>query len=278
MRAHGLVRGFTLEPVEFAANQASLVALQAKRVDIVLQDWVFVSRQRAEGADWTCSPSSAALGAVIAPPGSPVRSVADLRGRRLGVAGTPLDKSWLLLRVYARRMLDLDLASTVHKTFGPPPLLAEQLAAGRLDAVLTYWPFAARGEAAGMRAVLDMAHVLAALGVPERLPMLGYVFSGSWAEQHSQELNAFLASAREARAILATSDAEWDRIAPLTGVANAVELDKLRSWYRRGISKPWNETALQAAEHLYDLLRSIGGPDLVGSGTHLAPGTFWPHG
>ncbi len=139
MRVHGLdsAAGVAVEAVEFASAQAPQVALQAGRVDAIVLDWLWVSRQRASGADWTLSPTSGALGAVMAPPGSPVQAVADLAGRRLGISGSPLDKSWLILRAYAQRTAGLDLDAVSTKTFGPPPLLAEQAAAGRLDAVLT---------------------------------------------------------------------------------------------------------------------------------------------
>jgi len=275
MRAHKLDAAFALERVEFAAGQGSQVALQAGRVDVVLQDWLWVSRQRASGADWTFAPASAALGALVAPPASPVKGVADLAGRRLGVAGTPLDKSWLLLRAFASKTLRLDLEASVEKTFGPPPLLAQQLEAGRLDAVLTYWPFAARGEAQGLRPVLDMGDALAALEAAPGLPMLGYVFSEGWAARNRRALEGFLAASREARAILAASDAEWDRIAPLTGASGPAELAHLRDWYRRGIPGAWDPAMQRSAERLYDLFAAIGGPALVGPATHLAPGTFW---
>ena len=57
----------------------------------------------------------------------------------------------------------------------------EQLLAGRLDAVLTYWTSVARLEARGMRALLPMAEVLRGLGFPEPLPMVGWTFSDAWA-------------------------------------------------------------------------------------------------
>jgi NitT/TauT family transport system substrate-binding protein len=275
MRAHGLDRSFALEQVEFAAGPASQVALQAGRLDAILQDWLWVSRQRASGADLTFAPASAALGAVMAAPESPVRTLADLKGHRLGIAGSPLDKSWLLLRVFASRSLGLDLDHAVEKTFGAPPLLAELLASGRLDAVLTYWPFAARGEARGLRTVLDMADVLAGLGMPPRLPMLGYVFSDAWAARNRDALGRFLAASREARAMLAGSDEEWQRIAPLTGASDQQELARLQAWYRRGLPGEWDSTQQAAAERLYDMLAEAGGSDLVGPATHLAKGTFW---
>jgi NitT/TauT family transport system substrate-binding protein len=274
MRTHGLdtAAGVVVEAVEFAATQAAQVALQAGRVDTVVQDWLWVSRQRASGADWTLSPTSGALGAVMAAPGSPVRTVADLRGRRLGIAGSPLDKSWLLLRAYAQRTLNLDLDQAADKSFGPPPLIAEQLTAGRLDAVLTYWPFAARAEAAGQRRVLAMEDAVEALGIPRGVPFVGWVFSDAFAVRSRSAVQGFVAASDRARAILVASDAEWERIAPLTGARGPDELARLRDWYRRGVPEHWN---LGATARLYDVLAEVGGPALVGPAAHLAPGTLW---
>ena len=279
MRTHGLdaIAGLAIEAVEFASSQAPQVALQAGRVDVIVQDWLFVSRQRAMGADWTLSPTSAALGAVIAPAGSPVIGLGDLPGRRLGIAGSPLDKSWLLLRAHAARNLGIDLDATCDKTFGPPPLLAELAAAGRLDAVLTYWPFAARAEATGAEAtgarrVLAMESVVVALGAPPGVPFVGWVFADSFARRSPEAVQGLVSASASARAILATSDAEWDRIASLTGATGGDELVRLRDWYRRGVRASW---PLDGIPPLYDLLAQTGGPGLVGSALHLSPGTLW---
>lgn len=278
MRQHGLDRAnnVAVEPVELATAQATQVALQAGRVDMIVQDWLWVSRQRASGADWTLSPTSGALGAVMVPAGSPIAGVPDLQGKRLGVAGSPLDKSWLLLRAHARRAHRLDLQAATTQTFGPPPLLAEQLGAGRLDAVLTYWPFAARAEAAGQRRLLAMEEVVAALGVGgdggPRIPFLGWVFGDGFAGRAPDALRGFLAASGQARAILTQSDAEWERIAPLTGTSGPDELARLRDWHRRGAGTAWD---LRGTAQLYDVLAAIGGAALVGPATTLAPGTFW---
>lgn len=272
IRAHKLAAG--IEPVVYAASQATQVALQAGDVDVIVQDWLWVSRQRGAGADWSFVPSSAAIGAVMVPADSGIHGVADLPGRRLGIAGTPLDKSWLLLRAYAKSRHGIDLDAQVEKTFGPPPLLAEQLAAGRLDAALTYWPFAARAEAEGLKPLLGMHEAIAGLGAPPLLPMIGWVFSSSWAQSRPDVRN-FLEAARQARAILVESNAEWDRIAPLTGARNPDELAQLQAWYRRGAGFSWGKPEQDAAARLYDLLAAVGGPALVGSAVHLSPGTFW---
>ena len=267
---------FAVVPVELAAAQAAQVALQAGHVDMIVIDWLWVARQRGAGADWTFVPFSNAVGALIAPPGSPVHELPDLAGRALGIAGSPLDKSWLILRAYAAERYHIDLDAAANKSFGPPPLLAEQMKAGRLDALLTYWPFAAKAEAGGARIVLGVADAVRGLGIAAGVPYIGYVFSERWGEQNPALIDGFVAASRGARAVLATSDDEWRRIEPLTGAANNSEMERLRDWYRRGIPRQWGTPERNAAGQLFDLLARIGGRELVGPIDTVPPGTFWP--
>jgi NitT/TauT family transport system substrate-binding protein len=273
---HGLDQkyGIRIAPLELAGTPTAQLALQAGSVDLIVSDWLWVARQRAEGGDLTFIPFSSAIGGIIVPAGSPVGDVAGLAGQRLGIAGSAIDKSWLVLRLYARKNFGLDLDARVAKSFGAPPLLSEELTAGRLDAVLTYWPFAAKLEARGMRRLLSMGEALAGLGVPADLPLTGYVVSAHWAMENGPTLDTFLAATRSADAILAASDAEWERIAPLTGAADGAELVKLREAYRNGIPHRWDATEREAAARLYRLLAAIGGAALVGPSPDLAPGTF----
>ena len=273
---HGLdgKEGIRIEPLELAATPAAQLALQAGRVDLIVSDWLWVARQRTEGGDLTFIPFSKAIGALIVPAASPLHDVAGLAGQRLGVAGSAIDKSWLVLRLYARSQLGLDLNAEVRKSFGAPPLLSQELVAGRLDAVLTYWPFAAKLEAKGMRRLLSVGDALAALAIPPDLPLTGYVVSSRWAMENQATLDGFVAASREADAILAASDTEWARIAPLTGAADPGELVKLRDAYRDGIPRHWGAAEREAAARLYKLLAEIGGTTLVGASPDLAPGTF----
>jgi NitT/TauT family transport system substrate-binding protein len=267
--------GIAVQPRDFAAAQATQVALLAGAVDVTAQDWLWVARQRAEGADFAYATFSTAIGALIAPPASPVRTVADLAGRRLGIAGSPLDKSWIILRAYAQATLGIDVDKAAQKSFGAPPLLAEQAAAGRLDAVLTFWPFVARAEAAGARRVLAMEDAVRALGIAGEVPVAGYVFSGKWAAASRASAEGLLAASAKARAILAQDDAEWEALAPLMGAADTAEREKLRDAYRAGIPRASEAEHAAAAAKLFAVLAGIGGAPLVGTATTLPPGTFW---
>jgi NitT/TauT family transport system substrate-binding protein len=273
---HGLDRAenLSIEIVELASNQATLVALQAARVDVIVSDLLWVARQRADGADWSFVPYSSALGAVVVPAPSSIRSLGDLSGHHLGIAGGPLDKSWLLLRLLSRRRGGRDLDGLVDKVFGAPPLLAEQLTEGRLDAVLTFWQFAARLEAQGARRLLGMDAVMTELGITEKVPLVGYVLSQGWAGKNAAVTAAFFRAIRRADEILANSDAEWQAIAPLTGAGGEAELERLRDAYRLGIPDKTENGSRAAAEHLFELFAEIGGEPLVGPSRTLPPGTF----
>jgi NitT/TauT family transport system substrate-binding protein len=277
MRRNGFDRaqGIEVEPVELATSQATQVALQAGRVDMIVLDWLWVARQRAEGADWTFVPFSGSVGALVAPTTSRVQTVKDLAGARLGIAGSAIDKSWLILQAYARRTFGLDLAKSAVTSFGAPPLLAQQLSSGQLDAVLTFWPYAAKAEAAGMRRVIGVEDAVKALGIEARIPFIGYVFSEPWAEENRALCKGFFAATRLAQDRLGQSDAEWQALRPLTGATNDAELDQLKQAYRRGIIRHWGAEERSAIDRLYKILAAIGGPALVGSAASIPPGTFW---
>lgn len=274
---HGLDRkyGFTLDAVELAGAQALKIALQAKRVDLILSDWLWVSRVRQMGSDVTFAPYGAWAGGLVVSDNSAIPALAALQGRRLGVAGGPLDKNWLLLQALASREDGMRLAKAVDTVFGAPPLLRAEIQAGRLDAVLTYWQDVAMLQTEGFHLLIDTADVAKRLGIERMVPFLGYVFSEAWANQNEKAVRGFLAASREAKAILRDSDEEWERIAPLTRTQNATQLKAVRDAYRRGLLEHWGDEERKAAAALFGILAEAGGEALTGGQTRLATGTFW---
>src|SRR4029079_6095831 len=95
-------RDSIIEPIELASTEAGKIALKGGSADLMLSDWLWVARERSLGDGLVFFPSSSTLGAVMVPARSPIREIIDLRGRKLAVAGGPLDKSWLLLQALAR--------------------------------------------------------------------------------------------------------------------------------------------------------------------------------
>jgi len=105
--------------------------------------------------------------------------------------------------------------------------------------------------------------------------MLGYVFDGSWAARNRSAISRFIDVTRKAKEILATSDAEWDRIAALVGAADQPTLQTYRKRYREGVPRRSIDDEEGDARTLYRVLSRFGGRELVGPASELAPGTFY---
>ena len=265
---------FQLEIQHVANAEAGKIALQSGAVDMIVSDWIWVSSLRATGADFTFYPYSNTSGALVVAEKSPIQTLKDLKGKRLGIAGGELDKNWLLLQALAQKE-QLDLNASVEKTFGAPPLINEQIKQNRVDAVLTYWHFAARLEAQGYRKIIDGRGILKGLGITENVPSIGYVFKQSWAESHKQAINSFFKAGKEAKNRLCTSDAAWQKIIPLTQTEDVAIQTKLRQGYCEGGIEQWGEKEQQAAGRIYTMLRRLSNNQLTGKSENLQPGTFW---
>ena len=141
IKAEGLdaKSGLTIAPVELANNQAGAISLLSGNADVIVSDWTWALRQRGLGEAVKFAPYSSALGGLMVPAASDIKTVKDLAGRRFGVAGSGIDKSWLLLQTYARKALNFDIAAKATVQFGAAPLLTEQLRGGQIDCMLNFW-------------------------------------------------------------------------------------------------------------------------------------------
>jgi NitT/TauT family transport system substrate-binding protein len=265
--------GVEIERVELASNQSLAVAFQSGDVDLIVSDWFWAMRQRSEGEPLLFAPYSSALGAVMAPAGG-ITALSDLKGRRIGVAGSPIDKSWLLLRAHAREAVGGDLTLVAEPVYGAPPLLSEQVRLGRIDAVLTYWNFAARLDAAGLRRVVDMADVVASLGINPSPSLVGFVWRASLPGPKAAALAGFFRAVAAANEVLGRNDAAWERLRPAMRAETEAEFTRLRDYFRAGIPVPWSEAHTRAAERLFDILKELGGSGLLGERTRFDPSLF----
>ncbi len=278
IKANGLdaKEGFDLEVQGYGGGEATNVALMGDAVDGIVDDWIWVSRQRASGIPLVFAvPYSHTVGALVVHGDSGIDGLEQLAGKKIGIAGGPFDKSWLLIQAVAKRRHGIVLSDVAELVFGAPPLLNQKFLSGELDAVVNYWHYVARLEAAGHKRLLNVADAQAELGVPPTVPQLGYVFKESFVEAHPELVQAFARASRNAKRILEESDAEWERIRPLTKAKNDAELETLKRRFREGIVESWGDEERLLAAKLYAILAELGGEKLVGPSRELAPGTFW---
>jgi NitT/TauT family transport system substrate-binding protein len=276
VKARGLDKAANLEieTTELASTEAGKVALEGGAVDMIVGDWLWAARERALGGKLLFTPYSSALGAVMAPKDSPVHAVGDLAGRSIGVAGGPLDKSWLMLRA-ASLGGGLDLVKDARPSYGAPPLIAEKLAQGETETALEFWNFCADLETRGFRRAIEMADIEKALGANGPVAMTGYVFDEAFAASHKDALGRFFAATAEARKILAQDPSAWAPIKARLRLKDDAALAVYRQRYLEGVPKRTIAEEAADARILYRRLKEIGGQELVGEAKEFDAALFY---
>jgi NitT/TauT family transport system substrate-binding protein len=218
-------------------------------------------------------PASTGIGAVMT--GNPqIHEVKDLVGKKLGVAGGALDKSWLLLKAFALKQgVDLEKEATI--LYGAPPLLAEKAAQGEIDAVLEFWNFAVDLEARGFQRAIEMTQVEKALGAKKDPIVTGYVFDESFAAAHKGVLSRFFAMMKKARALIGSDDKAWQAAVAHIRTKDKATLDLFRRRYLEATPVGEPREQEEDAAKLFAVLAQIGGEKLVGPAKSLDAGVFY---
>ncbi len=265
--------GFDLQVQGVASGSAGKIAFQGDEADVIVTDWLWVARQRAAGKDYVFIPYSRAVGAVMVPGNSAATSLADLKGGKIGIAGGPLDKSWLILQAYAQEKHGMDLAGDTEQVFGAPPLIFKTALQGELDGAINFWHFLAKMGAAGMKPLITVEEAATTLGLDPQTPLLGYVLKGDMLRANPELVQAFAGASRAAKDMLASDDAEWNRLRPRMRAKTDAQFEALKTGFRAGIPAP-GPVDEDAAARMLALMAKLGGSDLVGGATDLPEGVF----
>ena len=277
IKEHNLDEKYNLNiEVTYLTNKnASAIALMSKAVDMIVTDWVWVSRQRDKGKDFSLIPYSTAAGAIMVPKNSSIKNIEDLKDAQIGIAGGSIDKSWILIRAYTMKVYGYDLAKYIEPAYAAPPLINGMAQNGELDGALNYWNYTARLKALNFRKIVAVEDILTEIGIDNSLPLIGYVFSQKWAKNNVEAIQGFIAASNEAREILKNNDEEWERIKNITGAQNTETLIALRDGFRKGIPQENFLSYKNAIETAFKILAEIGGKDLVGNNNQLSEGVIW---
>lgn len=277
IREHGFDQknGFRLEIVPLAGNPATQIAMLGGEVDSIVSDLLWVAQQRAAGADFTFLPYSTAVGGLVVPEDSEVRSLADLKGKKIGIAGGPVDKSWLILRAWNLQKNGEDLADVTEQVFGAPPVIQNAAETGEVAGAINFWHYLARMKAGGMREIVDVSQAAMDLGLNPEVPLLGYVLRDSWIRENPDLAQGLARASSQAKSLLLTDDAVWDNLRPIMDVADDAEFEALREGWRDGIPDEEAPISPEDAQKMFSVMAELGGDDLTGGLTELPEGLFW---
>lgn len=248
--------GYELELRTVANLPASRLAVSSGTVDGAVADLLWVQARYEAGSPYLYVPFSSQIGDIVVAADSDIDSLADLAGRRIGVAGGPDSKGWILMQKAAEEQ-GLALRESVELQFAAPPLLNQALKRGQVDAIVTYWHFAARLKGqGGWRSALRMEDLLKDLGMNSDLPVLGYVFPKAWADDHPDLVRGFAQSIRQAKQDLAEHPEAWEGLQVLMRDPGKGEFDALREGFLAGTPEPLNDARIQDLHRLLQLTGS----------------------
>ncbi|KQO56109.1 ABC transporter substrate-binding protein [Methylobacterium sp. SD274] len=277
IKARGLdtANGFTLDVVKLAGNDAARIAFLGGQVDTIVGDLLWAARLGNEGRAMRFIPYSTTEGSLMVPPGSSIAGLKDLVGKRLGIAGGPLDKNWLLLKAQAKDAAGIDLESQAQIAYGAPPLLALKLEQGELDAALLYWTYCARLEPKGFRRIIGSDDIMRAFGATGSIALIGYLFEGSTVSGKAEAIAGFARASRTAKEMLANDPSAWEVVRPLMSADDEPTFEALKRDFLAGIPRRPIATERGDGERLFGVLSKLGGERLVGAGTTLPPGLYF---
>lgn len=277
MRGAGLdlANNLKVHPVQLATNDAARIAFLGEQVDTIVTDLLLAARLRNEGHKVKFIPFSTTEGGVMVPAGSPLRHATDLVGKQIGVAGGPLDKSWLLLRADVRNRTGVDLTLGADPVYGAPPLLMSRLEAGELDAALLFWNFCARLEAKGYRRLVSAGDIAQSFGIQGEIALLGYIFNEA---TDPKVLDGFAQASAAAKQILAENEEAWTPIRPLMKAEDEKTFQTLKRYFIDGRPRRSISDERADAERLFGILAGIGGEKLVGAVQSFPDGLYWDGG
>jgi NitT/TauT family transport system substrate-binding protein len=260
-------RGVVFQSTRFATKAAAETALRGGEVDIKVDDWLFVTWARAQGLRVQAVDGfSRAVGGVVVRADGPIRSVGDLRARRIAVPGAA-DKSYLVLRAAAASQFGFDPQQNSTVLSAAPPLLNRLLERGDADAIVQYWQFIPGLLATGRyRELASTAALVRRIAPDADLPFLVIAASDDAVTSKADTLRSFLAAVREGAALLASRRDLWDALfdEDVLGIPDRAMIPALMARYRAGLAGPWNQATIDGLARLTAKLVSVAGPEVLG--------------
>ena len=154
--------GLDVQYVPYPTLDGLFTAIRGKDVDVGFGGWTAFAQFRGQGVPVTAiySVGRGATLDVLVPQNSPVKTLADLKGKKVGSYAGAAGTATVLFRVITARYYGFDPGKTGHMQYAAPGLLTSLIDKGELDAALLFDPLAAKAVASGkFRSISNLGDV-----------------------------------------------------------------------------------------------------------------------
>lgn len=267
--------GFDLEIVKLASKNAQLISLQAKEVDIIVNDWIWVNKQKKEGKSFLYYPYSKALGTLMINKNSKINSLADLKNKELGISGGRYDKTWLLFRAYYKKEYQNSLENLVKPIFASPPILNRKMVDKSIMASINFWHFNSKLPQKEFKALVEIDEILESLGVKKDISFVGWVFNEDFALKNKTLINSFLKASLESKELLNSDDKQWNNIRHLIKIKDETIFETVKKEYKKGIIRNFSKEDIKELKKVYEILSLEAGANYISKDVPFNETIFW---
>jgi len=216
METKGIAKkhGIDVDLMRVASPTASYTVMQTGDFNIGFGGWLSVAVLRAKG--FKLSNVYSMVGYTVemmVKADSPLKSLAELKGKRLGLFGGPNAATTWLFRVLSVKFFGSDPTKDAQIHFGAPPLLIGMLDRGELDAVLILDPFITQLLETGKYRSIGNLGNLWREKTGQHPMLVAVTVNEPWAKANPDVVKRFLVAYKEALIYLKTRPEVWPEIA-----------------------------------------------------------------
>jgi NitT/TauT family transport system substrate-binding protein len=258
--------GIAAEYKAYPTLDGLFTAIRGKDVDVGFGGWTAIAQFRGKGFPVTMIfPVGRGVTVdVIVPEASPIKSIADLKGKKVGSFAGAAGTATVLFRVIASKFHGFDPGKTSDLQFAGPGLLPALLDKGEIDAAVMFDPLAAKLEGSGKyRSIGNLADAYKA-GTGDDFLWIGYSTNDDFMKAEPEALTNFTRAWLEALEYVKAHPEVFEAYGKKYGLEPAA-IKLLRERVLADYTTTWNEATIESLRRFGTMANEVMGSGYLDS-------------
>lgn len=252
--------GIAAEYRAYPTLDGLFTAIRGKDVDIGFAGWTAIAQFRSKGFPVTMVfPVGRGVTVdVIVPAASPIKSIAELKGKKVGTFAGAAGTATVLFRVVASKFHGFDPGKTGDLQFAGPGLLPALLDKGEIDAAVMFDPLAAKLIGSGKyRSIGNLADAYKA-GTGDDFLWIGYSTNDDFMRSQPEALKNFTRAWLEAVDYVKSHPAVFEEYGKKYGLEPAA-IALLRERVIADYTTTWNDASITPLRRFAEMANEVMG-------------------